>query len=276
MALEFTKTFSPALTIYDCMDELSAFKFAPSSLKAQEMELMDRADLIFTGGQTLFEEKRKYHKAIYPFPSSIDKEHFGSARKANISPEDQCQISGIKVGFFGVIDERFDIELIADMAQQKPEWQFILIGPVVKIDPDSLPRLNNIHYLGQRSYKDLPNYLSGWDIALIPFLLNESTKYISPTKTPEYLAAGIPVISSAITDVVTPYGVKNLVSIARTPEEFVAAAEAALSTTDKSQWLTEVDHFMKNMSWDHTTGKMLALMNEKLDSKITLKEIAHV
>ncbi|MGY3052587.1 glycosyltransferase involved in cell wall biosynthesis [Pedobacter sp. UYEF25] len=276
MALEFTDSFSPALIVYDCMDELSAFKFAPASLKSNEKKLMDRADLVFTGGNTLYEEKKKYHSAIYPFPSSIDKNHFNRARSLTESPEDQAAIKGIKVGFFGVIDERFDIELVKLMAELRPEWQFILIGPIVKIDPNSLPKLSNIHYLGQRTYQELPAYLSGWDIALIPFLLNESTKYISPTKTPEYLAAGIPVLSTAITDVIKPYGVAHLVHICNTAGEFISAAETELNRGDKDKWLNRVDDFLKNMSWDNTKNEMLSYMNEQLEKSVIYNQLSDV
>ena len=198
MAYSFAKNHIPCFIIYDCMDELSAFKFAPVELISLEKKLMEKADLVFTGGHSLFNAKKSFHTNIYPFPSSIDKEHFGKARGEMIEPNDQKDIKGIKLGFFGVIDERFDINLIRRIAEKKPEWQLILIGPIVKISEDDLPRNNNIHYLGQKCYSELPAYLSHWHVALIPFLLNESTRYISPTKTPEYLAAGKPVISTPI------------------------------------------------------------------------------
>lgn len=279
MALEFTGAFSPALIVYDCMDELSAFKFAPEKLKALEFKLMEKADLVFTGGHTLYQEKKKYHSNIHPFPSSIDKNHFGKARNAAGSPQDQQDIEGVKLGFFGVIDERFDIDLIKKMAEIRPEWQFILIGPVVKIEPKSLPNANNIHYLGKRLYDELPAYLSGWDIALIPFLLNESTKYISPTKTPEYLAAGIPVISTPIRDVVSPYGMRKLVDIGSTAQEFVALAESELAMTEKGRWLAHVDDFLKDMSWDNTARDMFDLMEqqlEKIEKSYTINELSNV
>lgn len=221
-------------------------------------------------------KRKKLHSDIYPFPSSIEKAHFNKARGRDASPEDQQMIKGVRIGFFGVIDERFDIDLIAQMAKLRPEWQFVLIGPIVKIDQNLLPRNNNIHYMGQRSYDELPLYLSGWDIALIPFLLNESTKYISPTKTPEYLAAGIPVISTPITDVVNPYESEGLVSICTTAERFVAAAEIELGETDKTFWLAEVDKFLKDMSWNNTASEMLNLMENKLTEYNTLKQADHV
>ncbi len=172
----------PSLIVYDCMDELSAFKFAPAGLKETEKELFDVADIVFTGGHSLYQAKKHLHHNIYPFPSSIEKEHFAKARIHNQEPNDQRHISYPRLGFFGVLDERFDIELIREVATKKPEWNFILLGPVVKINPDDLPRNENIFYPGAKSYNELPAYISGWDIALVPFALNESTRYISPTK----------------------------------------------------------------------------------------------
>ncbi len=216
MALEFASHLRPKAIVFDCMDELSAFKNAPPELIQNERKLLEKADLVFTGGQSLYEAKKDKHAQVFAFPSSIDVEHFREARSIENEPDDQAQIPSPKFGFCGVIDERMDIDLLAKMADLKPEWQFIMIGPVVKIADEDLPRRANIHYLGGKDYKDLPAYLSGWNIALMPFALNESTKYISPTKTPEYLAAGLPVVSTPIRDVVRPYGEMKLVQIAET------------------------------------------------------------
>ncbi|WP_345950673.1 glycosyltransferase family 1 protein [Mucilaginibacter sp. PAMB04274] len=256
MAMSFSEKHTPKVTIYDCMDELSAFKNAPKALKDMEKKLMKYADVVFTGGHSLYEAKKNQHANIYPFPSSIEKEHFAKARKAKAEPQDQAGIKGPKLGFYGVIDERFDIELIRGIADARPDWQIMLIGPVVKIDPATLPKNANIHYLGQKTYKELPAYLSGWDVALIPFALNESTRFISPTKTPEYLAAGIPVVSTPIKDVVNPYGTKNLVHIGVTAQEFVLAIDQELAVADRKQWLKKVDTFLALNSWDMTHQQM--------------------
>ena len=269
MALEFSGDYNPDVTIFDCMDELSAFKFAPTELIHLEKELLTRADVVFTGGQSLYEAKKHQHQNIHPFPSSIDKAHFGKARKLIDQPADQKDIQGIKFGFYGVIDERFDYELIGKAATLRPDWKFILIGPVVKIDPAVLPQNENIHYLGGKSYDELPAYLSGWDVAMIPFLLNESTRFISPTKTPEYLSAGIPVISSAIKDVVNPYGKKNLVSIVSNANEFVEAAEAAL-VAPREEWLAKVDNFLAKRSWDQTASDMMTHIRTSMGRKISV------
>ncbi len=267
MALSFTGDFHPEMIVYDCMDELAAFKFAPQRLKDNEKELIRIADLVFTGGYSLYEAKKDLHPAAYAFPSSIDKNHFLQGRDADIEPADQSGIRSPKIGFYGVIDERLNIGLVGEIAAQKPEWNFIIIGPVVKIDPGTLPRLPNIHYLGSKSYQELPSYLSGWNVAMIPFALNESTRFISPTKTPEYLAAGKPVVSTSIHDVVHDYGNTEFVHIADSPEDFIKAISTELAITDRSTWLPEVDAFLQNTSWDITWNKMVEIMNQKLSDK---------
>ncbi len=259
MALTISDHLNPALVIYDCMDELAAFRFAPQTLKENEKRLMARADIVFTGGNSLYEAKKHRHDNIHPFPSSIDKAHFGRARSCKTEPADQAAIPHPRFGFFGVIDERMDLNLIAQIASRKPDWHFVIIGPVVKIDPATLPQSENIHYLGSKSYKQLPEYIAGWDVATIPFVLDESTQFISPTKTPEYLSAGKPVISTSIADVVTPYAESNLVHIADSADEFIAAGEKELASAGNERWLNRVDNFLVNISWDNT---WLAMMNE--------------
>ncbi len=261
MSLPYSAHLKPRLTVYDCMDELSAFRGAPPSLVEQERRLMERADIVFTGGFSLFEAKRHLHANVHPFPSSVDIAHFGAARHVQPEPEDQASLAHPRLGFFGVIDERLDIALLEEAAIKRPDWQFILIGPVVKIDPQTLPRQANIHYLGSKSYAELPRYLASWDVALMPFALNESTRFISPTKTPEYLAGGRLVVSTPITDVVRTYGDSGVVKIARTPDEFMAAIEQALDEGRQQARVWQLaDAALSDMSWD-TTWK---LMEEKM------------
>ncbi len=219
MALMFTEHLKPRASVYDCMDELSAFKGAPTQLQDYEKQLFDSVDLVFTGGQSLYEAKRQQHPAVHAFPSSIDVNHFRQGRSAQADPPDQKDIPFPRLGFFGVIDERFDIALLDEASSLRPDWHFVMIGPVVKVDPATLPQRSNIHYLGSKKYDELPRYLAGWDVALLLFARNEATRFISPTKTPEYLAAGKPVISTSIRDVVRPYGDMGLVRIADTPAE---------------------------------------------------------
>ncbi|HWQ34662.1 MAG TPA: glycosyltransferase family 1 protein [Blastocatellia bacterium] len=262
MALSFTRHLEPLAIVYDCMDELSAFKNAPPELRQREAELLERADLVFTGGYSLYEAKCNRHPNVHPFPSSIDGPHFRRARREMKEPADQADIPHPRLGYCGVIDERMDKELIAGIAEARPDWQIVMLGPVVKIDPAELPRRANIHYLGGKSYQELPTYLAGWDIALLPFAHNESTRYISPTKTPEYLAAGVPPISTSIRDVVHPWGQQGLVKIADTTQEFVAAAEYLMSPEfNYNAWLRQVDEVLAFNSWDRTWARMMHLVN---------------
>lgn len=260
MGLLFSSHLRPRVTIYDCMDELSMFKGASPELREYENNLFERADLVFTGGQSLYEAKREQHpehEAIHCFPSSVDVAHFAVARGRAEEPADQAGIPHPRFGFFGVVDERFDIELLDGMAKERPDWHFVIIGPVVKIDEASLPRGANIHYLGGKTYAELPLYISGWDVATLLFARNESTRFISPTKTPEYLAAGRTVISTSIRDVVRPYGEQKLVGIADTVEDFTRAAEVFLRTDfDRAEWLNRVDNQLKQNSWDRTWQRM--------------------
>jgi UDP-galactopyranose mutase len=273
MAIPFTTHLNPIVTVFDCMDELSAFKFAPAAIRAYEAELLSRADVVFTGGQSLYEAKRNQHRNIHPFPSSIDVAHFAQARTITEAPADQASIPHPQLGFFGVIDERMDLALLDQIALARPDWHLVMIGPVVKIDRADLPHRPNIHYLGGKDYMQLPNYLAGWDVALLPFAINDSTKFISPTKTPEYLAAGKPVVSTPIRDVVRPYGEMNLVHIAQSGAEFVEAIEAALNQrADSSEWLLAVDQFLSQNSWDQTWMRMMQKIDEVMCSRGTSPE----
>ena len=262
MAMHFTRDTPARAIVYDCMDELSAFRGAPEGLRAAEAELFGSADLVFTGGKSLYESKRSQHPSVYCFPSSIDREFFASARRLPRDIKEQAHIPHPRLGYSGVIDERMDLDLLAAAAEARPEWQFVMLGPVVKISESDLPRSHNIHYLGQREYRSLPAFFAGWDVGLLPFALNESTRYISPTKTPEYLAAGLPAVSTPIADVVDPYGTRGLVHIAGNREEFVDAIEEALKSRESSTRLADVDRYLSGMSWDSTWKQMNHLIHE--------------
>jgi UDP-galactopyranose mutase len=269
MAVAYTHHLKPRAVVYDCMDELTNFKDAPRALKFHEAALFRSADLVFTGGHSLYEEKRRQHPGrqnIFPFPSSIDAAHFRQARSRADVPADQARIDGPRLGFFGVIDERIDLALLDELARARPDWNLVIVGPVVKIDPATLPRRPNIHYLGGKDYKELPAYLAGWDVALMPFALNDSTRFISPTKTPEYLAAGKPVVSTSIRDVVRPYGEAGLVRIADAAPEFVNAVEQALAEK-AAERLRKVDTFLSDTSWDRTWSLMTGLIENVLEGR---------
>jgi UDP-galactopyranose mutase len=264
MARQFTSSLHPRLTVYDCMDELSAFAGAPPEMRENEKELFREADLVFTGGASLYASKCKQHPSVHLFPSSVDVAHFARALSAEIEPDDQSRLPHPRLGYAGVIDERMDLELLKEVATKRPNWQLVLLGPVVKIDPATLPQLPNIHYLGMKSYADLPSYFSGWDIGMLPFAMNESTRFISPTKTPEYLAAGLRVVSTPIRDVVSPYGDLGLVRIADGAREFVSAVEALLKDPDKGKFHAAVQQFLAEFSWDKTWNGMNSLIEEKI------------
>jgi glycosyltransferase involved in cell wall biosynthesis len=261
MMLGVSQRMPRELVVYDCMDELAMFLHAPPELHARERQLFHEADIVFTGGHSLYEAKRRLHHNVHAVPSSVDPVHFERARGALAEPADQVGIRRPRIGYSGVIDERMNLKLIAEVARRRPHWQLIMLGPVVKIAESALPRRDNIHYLGLKKYDELPNYLAGWDAAIMPFARNEATRFISPTKTPEYLAAGKPVVSTPITDVVEPYGRLGLVRIAADPDSFVAELEAALLTGSPAPD-TERDAFLSTMSWDATWERMQELINQ--------------
>jgi UDP-galactopyranose mutase len=268
MALRFTRHLKPLTVVYDCMDELSHFKCAPPELCTLEDELFRIADVVFTGGPSLYEHKRNKHKNIHSFPSSVDVPHFRKARDHHIEPADQALIRRPRIGYTGVIDERFDIDLVRGVAERRPAWQLVMIGPIVKIDPDSLPRLANIHYVGAKAYDELPRYLAGWDVAILPFARNDATRFISPTKTPEYLAAGRRVVSTSIRDVVRVYADSGLVKIADEPDACVVAIETIMREEPTSSlWLRRVDEFLARMSWDETFRAMWQLVEAAVEQR---------
>lgn len=260
MALRFTDHLEPLAIVYDCMDELSAFKGADASLVDWERRLMRRASVVLTGGQSLYESKRTLHHNIHPFPSSVDVHHFAQARQITVDPDDQRAIPRPRIGFFGVIDERMDLDLLDGVARARPDWHLVMLGPIVKIDPATLPSLPNLHFLGGKSYDELPAYVAGWDVAMLPFARNEATRFISPTKTPEYMAAGRPVVSTSIRDVVRPYGQMGLVRIADDPAAFVAACSAAMAE-DPAARNTRNDAFLRQTSWDGTWTRISRLVD---------------
>ena len=267
MMLPFSEHVAAECIVYDCMDELANFKNAPPELIPLEQRLLQQADLVFTGGHSLYEVKRDRHPNVHPFPSSVDIAHFSKARKRlGREAPDQADLPSPRFGFYGVIDERMDLSLIEALADARSDWSIVMVGPVVKISADDLPRRKNIHYLGGKDYSELPTYLRGWDVALMPFAINEATRFISPTKTPEYLAAGCPVVSTPITDVVRHYGSMDAVKIADSPESFISACEAALTlvNTPGDGWLRDVDRALADISWDRTFGQMRFLITEAI------------
>ncbi len=266
MPVAWTRHLPHSAVVYDVMDELSAFKFAPPQIRELEQSLVREADIVLTGGRQLYEARRGTHDNLHLFPSSVDINHFARARQALPDPDDQARIARPRIGYFGVIDERVDLELIRGLAERRPEWQIVMVGPVVKIDPADLPAAPNVHHLGLKGYADLPAYLSGWDVAIMPFAINDATRFISPTKTPEYLAGGRPVASTPITDVVTPYGANGLVEIGAGVDGFEAAVERALAT-DEDDLRRRADSYLASMSWDTTWSRIDSLITDAVTAR---------
>ncbi|MBP1204759.1 protoporphyrinogen oxidase/glycosyltransferase involved in cell wall biosynthesis [Duganella sp. 1411] len=271
MALPLLPAAHAGLVVYDCMDELSAFKNPPKQLLQRETALLKIADLVFTGGPSLYEAKRGRHHNAHCFPSSVDAAHFRRALDRSDGHPLHAGIPAPRLGYYGVIDERFDTGLIAALADAHPEWQVVLVGPVVKIDPAALPQRPNIHYLGQQSYQDLPQFLAGWDVCLLPFALNEATRYISPTKVLEYMAAELPSVSTAIKDVEDPYS--DIVWVAHGHEEFIGACEAALAMTPvlRAALAEKMRAVVDNTSWEATAADMRALLANTRPSRMGAK-----
>jgi glycosyltransferase involved in cell wall biosynthesis len=268
MALPLATGLRPRGVIYDCMDELSAFKHAPRQLVQRENALFKMADLVFTGGRSIYNAKKGRHPDVHCFPSSVDAKHFSSASGDHAL---QANLARPRVGYCGVIDERINMDLIDGLARARPEWQVVMVGPTAKIDPAALPRYDNVHWLGQQSYDDLPSFISGWDVCLLPFALNEATRYISPTKTLEYMACGRPSVSTAIRDVVEPYG--HVVNIVDTVDELVMACDSIMGRTPSehrahARALAEV---VSRTSWDrtaHAMAELIADADAALDSTV--------
>jgi len=277
MALEFAGGMPFDLVVYDCMDELSLFRGAPVRLLVLEQRLLALADLVFTGGRSLFDAKRDRHPRVHCFPSSIDAAHFLDARQHSLAePPEMLALPRPRIGFFGVVDERMDLALIARLAEARPDWSLVMVGPVVKIDPASLPQSQNLYWAGGRRYVELPAWLGAWDAGFMPFALNESTRFISPTKTPEFLAAGLRVVSTPIADVVRDWGPRGagLVDIADSAEGFVRSLEAALRDADRQAWLARVDTALDRLSWDLTWEAMALLVDDALASDRDARDIA--
>lgn len=245
--------------IYDCMDELSLFKGAPAELIEQEKFLISEADIVFTGGKSLYESKSQRHPNTYCFPSSVEREHFEKARTHSLLPEDLKNIPSPIVGYCGVIDERIDLDLLQKTALSLPGVSFVMIGPLAKIDDSELPRAQNIFYLGMKSYESLPQYLAAFNIAMMPFALNDSTKYISPTKTLEYMAAGKPIISTAIKDVEREYS--HCIPIISTAEEFATAIKELLNNKNQ-EYLQDYNKILDKTSWDNTANNMIKILKD--------------
>lgn len=262
MAMPLLEELRPERVIYDCMDELSAFKNAPPQLLEREAALFRVADIVFTGGPSIYQAKKDRHHNVHCFPSSVDVSHFRLALDRNIAHPSQRHLPRPRLGFYGVIDERLDVDIVAAMAAAHPEWQIVMAGPIhSKIDAAILPQQPNIHYMGQQPYSTLPQFLAAWDVCLMPFAMNESTRYISPTKSLEYMAAELPIVSTPVKDVVDLHS--DVVAIADGPDAFIASCEAALAMAEEEmrQRVFKMREKLSRTSWNNTADSMRQLLD---------------
>jgi glycosyltransferase involved in cell wall biosynthesis len=261
----FAGRLGEAAVVYDCMDELSQFKFAPPEIVERERQLLALADVVFTGGRKMFESKSRFNSNCHFHGCGVDVAHFNHARlDETVVPREVAALPGPILGYFGVVDERLDYELIAALAEENPDWNVVMIGPVVKVDPAILPRRPNIHWLGRREYRDLPGYTKAFDVCLMPFALNEATEYINPTKALEYMATARPIVSSAVPDVVTNFG--EVVRIARSHEMFIRFCREALDAPDEAAIARGLRMAEENQ-WEAIVGKLERRVEEALRAK---------
>jgi glycosyltransferase involved in cell wall biosynthesis len=240
--------------VYDCMDELANFRFAPPDIAQRELQLLAHADVVFTGGRALFEAKSRHHDNVHFFGCGVDAKHFGQARSADLRvPEELAQLRRPVLGYFGVIDERLDYDLIERLSQAFPNCSIAMVGPLAKVEPEQLPASANIHWLGQRDYAQLPPLVKGFDVCMMPFAINDATRYINPTKTLEYMAAGKPVVSTAVPDVVRNFGA--YVGVARSHGEFIAEVRRALTQPDTARIARALAH-AEGSGWDAIVAAM--------------------
>lgn len=256
-SINYTTDLYPRVVIYDCTSPINSTQ---SGLLHAENELITRSDLVFTNGKTLFEAKQNFHPEVYNFPSSIDKEHFMLARLELPEPADQEDILYPRLGLYGAIDECFDLDLLQALADRRPDWQFVLVGPVVGIDKDTLPEAENIHYLGEKPYEQMPSYISGWNAALLLVSTSKAAQAHVPTRTAEYLAAFKPMVATPVADIISPYYEMGLVNTADDVFAFESSIEEVLSYDKRKEWKRSIDEFLKTHSWDVSWQQMRHLI----------------
>lgn len=253
-------------TVYDCMDELSQFKFAPPELVTRERRLLYNADVVFTGGRKMRESKIRFNSNVHFYGCGVDVAHFSKARLASTEiPEDIAHLEGKVLGYFGVVDERLDYDLIGKLAAANPDWHIVMIGPVAKVDPASFPQYPNLHWLGGRDYQTLPAYTKRFDVALMPFAMNEATEYINPTKALEYMATGTPIISTPVPDVVSNFS--SVCKVASTHDKYIANCLKQAEEPEKA--LIDGGLKMANENtWESITAKMEGHIEDALAKRV--------
>jgi glycosyltransferase involved in cell wall biosynthesis len=246
--------------VYDCMDELSQFKFAPRELIEREQLLLSRADVVFAGGRKMWQSKSRFNGNCHFYGCGVDTAHFGLARSGSTPvPDDIAHLRAPILGYFGVVDERMDYELIAKLADAERDWDIVMVGPTAKIDERDLPRRTNLHWLGGREYSQLPAYAKAFDVCLMPFALNEATEYINPTKALEYMATATPIVSTPVPDVVSNFA--SALHIAHSHDEFIALCRAAIKEPDKTLIKSGL-HLAQENTWEAIVAKLEAHLED--------------
>lgn len=252
--------------VFDCMDQLSQFRGAPKELLRRERELLSIADVVFAGGPKIGKDKIKYNANTHTFGCGVDVAHFGKAREAATEiPADIADLPGPVFGFFGCVDERIDYDLLAKLADANPTGSVVVIGPPIKVDPATFPQRPNLHWLGGRDYQQLPAYVKGFDVCMMPFALNEATEFINPTKALEYMATARPVVSTAVEDVVLQFS--DVAKVARSHEEFIAFCRQAATNPDQVAIEQGLAMAGRN-SWESIVARMEELIEEALETEI--------
>lgn len=252
----FAGHLDESLIVYDCMDELSQFKGAPPALLERERDLLEVADVVFCGGRKMRDRRLRHNSNCHFFGTGVDCRHFGSALspRTAVAPA-IAKLNGPVLGYFGVIDERIDYDLLATLADADPTWHIAMIGPVCKVDPAQFPQRPNLHWLGGQPYAQLPAFTKGFSVALMPFALNEATEYINPTKALEYMAAGRPVVSTALDEVKSNFS--SVARIAKSHEQFVALCRSEVDSPSRTRLARGLRLAAEN-TWEANVAKMEA------------------
>ncbi|MBI2513558.1 MAG: glycosyltransferase [Opitutae bacterium] len=244
--------------VYDCMDELAQFAGAPPQLRDRERELLLKADVVFCGGRKMRDKRKPYNAHCYFYGTGVDSEHFGQARSESLAVDPAvAALPGKVLGYFGVIDERIDYELLARLADALSRCSIALVGPTAKVDAAALPQRKNLHWLGRRDYADLPAITKGFSVCLMPFARNAATEFINPTKALEYMATGRPIVATAIDEVRTNFG--NVCRIARSVGEFIAFCSDELERPSRLRVRRGLQLAAQN-TWEAITAEMDALL----------------
>lgn len=258
----FAGHLDEALIVYDCMDELSQFNGAPPALLERERELLELADVVFCGGRKMRDRRLPLNPNCHFYGTGVDCGHFGAARSAGlpVAPE-LAQLDGPVLGYFGVIDERIDYDLLAALAEANPRWHLAMVGPTAKVDPANFPQRPNLHWLGGRPYAQLPALTKGFSVCLMPFALNAATEYINPTKALEYMAAGRPVVSTALDEVKSNFG--SVARIARSHQEFIELCRREVAAPSKLR-IARGLRLAADNTWDAIVAKLEAHVADAL------------